>query len=133
MRLSRKVEYALMAIKVMSQDEELQRITSAKELSDQLGCSFEALAKVMQVLAQAHWVSSVTGVKGGYRIEKAARYATLYDLMELFEGPLAVTKCLEHGGDCDLLRSCQIHASMQALNQRIVQFYKSLRLQEVVS
>jgi Rrf2 family transcriptional regulator, nitric oxide-sensitive transcriptional repressor len=50
-RLNRKVEYALMALKVMAQ-KRAGELTSAKEVVEKTGCPFDATARVLQQMAQ---------------------------------------------------------------------------------
>ncbi len=70
-----------------------QRLTN-QEIAEMLGASGHHLAKVMQRLAKAELVDSVSGPCGGFTLKKPAKETSLLAVYEAIEGPLVRRGCL---------------------------------------
>lgn len=129
-RLNRKVEYALMALKIMAHKRPGE-LTSAKEVSDTAGCPFDATARVLQRLAQAEILRSEQGAHGGYLLTRDLSRLSLLELMELILGKISAAKCL-HGGGCELESSCNILTPVSILNRKYQEFYQGITVAELL-
>jgi Rrf2 family protein len=76
------------------------------------------MAKHMQALARAGVVESVRGAHGGYRLARAPREISLWDIVEAIEGGEPAFRCVEirQQGPCvtpqgDFRKPCEIHAA----------------------
>jgi Rrf2 family protein len=130
-RLNRKVEYALMALKVMAQKRPGE-LTSAKEIVDQTGCPFDATARVLQQMAQRQVLRSEQGAHGGYVLIRDLSRLSIFELMELLLGKIAVARCLEGEADCELKAKCNIISPVATLNRRLAEFYQELTVGEIL-
>lgn len=132
-RLNRKVEYALMGLKIMAVKRPGE-LTSAKEIVESTGSPFDATARVLQQMAQKGILRSEQGAHGGYVVIRDLAKVSLYELMELIMGPLAVAKCVgeDAGGSCDLRQKCNITSPVGLLNRKIGEFYQSLSIAELL-
>ena len=127
-RLSRNVEYALMALVYLSCQK--NRTVSVREMVQQLHCPFDPLSKVLQKMSEKSWVSSQKGVRGGYVLLGDLKDHSLYDLMKVLLEPTEIVNCLS--GHCDFLENCLIKAPLKELNDQFINFYKSLSLNEIL-
>ena len=66
LKINKKVEYALMALKFMAEEKAIGKITSAREICDKFNTPFDTTAKVMQAMNHHKILNSVKGTKGGY-------------------------------------------------------------------
>lgn len=133
-RINRKLEYALIALKHMSAKSPGE-LSSAKEISEQHQCPFDATAKVMQVMASKGLLKSEQGVHGGYQIIRDLNKVSVHDLMEMIVGPVELARCLnsvEGEPPCDMVGACIIQSPMATLNSRLEQFYRSLSLADLL-
>jgi Rrf2 family nitric oxide-sensitive transcriptional repressor len=130
-RMSRKIEYSLMALKFMTK-KALGELTTAKEVSDALHTPFDATARVMQVMAQKGLLKSEQGAFGGYQIAKDLAKVSLLDLIQFVEGPTALVKCLQSEEPCEIRGQCNIVSPIQTLNVKMKAFYQSLSLKEIL-
>lgn len=128
-KMNRKVEYALIALKHMSQKTPGE-LTSAKEVVEATGVPFDATARVMQQLSQAGILRSEQGARGGYSIIKDLSKSSFHDLIEVILGPTGISKCIH--GECELISSCNIVSPVAVLNKRLIDFYRSLSLRELL-
>ena len=76
------------------------------------------MAKHMQALARAGVVESVRGAGGGYRLARAPRDISLWDIVEAIEGVEPAFRCVEirQQGPCvtpqgDFRKPCEIHSA----------------------
>lgn len=130
-KVQRKIEYALMALKVMS----LKRpgeLTSAKEVADSVHAPFDVMARVLQVLAQKGILRAEQGAQGGYQITRDLTKVTVHDLVTLLQGPVEIAKCLQKDEACEIQGSCNIISPIQNLNHKLNEFYRGLTVQDVL-
>ena len=131
-KINRKLEYALMALKHMSQKIPGE-LTSAKEVSDSFHTPFDATARVMQQMAQKGGILRAEyGANGGYQITKDLAKVSIHDLLEVIEGPTALVKCLHKEAPCEIQGTCNIVSPVTTLNTKLTEFYKSLSLKDLL-
>ena len=128
-KINRKVEYALMVLKLMS-ERTAQELTTAREVCDRFKTPFDTTAKVMQHLNLAGVLASVKGVKGGYFLQQDLSTLSYLQLVELIEGKAFHQDC--HEGPCELLGSCNISRPIQRLNHYLTNIFSSLSVQELL-
>ena len=104
MRFHRDVEYALIALAVMTRD---PRVHSARELSDAHNVPYGLLCKILQRLAAARIVESIQGPRGGYRLIQDPTSVSLSTIMDAVHGEQHVAPCLDEG-DCGRIQGCTI-------------------------
>lgn len=131
-KINRKLEYALMALRHMSQKTPGE-LTTAKEVSEAFHTPFDATARVMQAMAARGMLRVEHGASGGYQITKDLSKTSLYELVEIIEGPTALVKCLHKTDEsCEIQRTCNIVSPITNLNKRLNTFYKSVSLRELL-
>lgn len=107
-------------------------LTSAKEVAESYQAPFDATARVMQLMAQRGILKSEQGANGGYQITKDLSKVTLQDLMDVIQGPTQIAKCIHSEEPCELQNNCNIISPVQALNQKLNEFYRNLTLKELL-
>lgn len=130
-RLNRKLEYALIALKHMS-NKIPGELTSATEVSETYSTPFDATARAMQVMANQGWLKSEQGVAGGYQITKDLGKINLYEFSEVIEGRTAIAKCFHKESPCEIQGTCNIVSPVTNLNNMLVGFYKSVSLKDLL-
>ncbi len=92
MQYSVGVEYALHCL-VYLIDVSSNESVGIKDLAEFQGLSETFLSKVFGKLSKAGIVSSVPGVKGGYRLSKSPEDISFWDVIEAVEGPKPIFQC----------------------------------------
>ena len=132
-KISRKVEYALMALKHLDQ-QPADHLTSTKELCDQQEVSFEVVAKVMQSLNGAGILRSEQGAHGGYRIARPLAEVSLHEVNEAVVGPLQFAYCLHSDSvRCMLTGSCNVISPVVNLSRRIQALFHDVSVAELLA
>jgi Rrf2 family protein len=132
LNLSKKMEYALIALTHLAKAEGV-RAVSAKELAEAYEIPSELLAKVMQRLAKAELVTSTAGPTGGYRLARTAEQIRISAIIEAIEGTqAALVPCLRtNHADCDHSDRCTIQKPLTRLNARIAEMLHRVTLAEI--
>src|SRR6266699_4101813 len=100
LRLSKKADYALMAMKHLALREE-RGSSSAREIAEQYDIPIELLAKVLQRLVRRGLLASHQGTRGGYQLMRAPTDISVADVIQAIEGPVTVTACSSEENQCE--------------------------------
>lgn len=130
LKLSRKTEYALMALRHLH-SKSTGELTSSKEIAGTYRIPGELLAKTLQHLAREGIVETVQGPHGGYRLKANLDLISLSDFIELLEGPVALTDC-SIDKDCDQLQTCTIRIPIHRINEKMKDIFSNTTLAEVM-
>ncbi|MDI6765859.1 MAG: Rrf2 family transcriptional regulator [Bacteroidota bacterium] len=114
-QLSKKVEYALIAIRHMVSGGK-GKIYTTKEIADRYQLPYELLAKIMQKLSKQGFITSYQGVNGGYMLVHNPAEMKVADIIHTIEGKPAVTivQC-----ESSSLEECSIHTTCTIKNPLI--------------
>ena len=131
-RLNRKVEYALMALKIMTRKQRGE-FTSANEIVEETGSPFDATARVLQRMGQCGLLQSEHGAHGGYKLVGNLQSLSMFELTEMILGEQATARCLQANGDCELVSRCNIVHPVSQLNQRFIEFYRNITIADLLN
>ncbi|KAA3617517.1 MAG: Rrf2 family transcriptional regulator [Calditrichaeota bacterium] len=134
LRLSKKVEYALIALMDLANNSETDPVTT-KALASSYQIPQELLGKVMQNLTKNGILNSVQGVKGGYILGQDPENIKLMQIIEILEGPISITSCghldeIEDCG-CDLLSTCTIKSPMEIIQAELEKYFTGISLKDL--
>ena len=90
LRLSKKAEYALMALKDLALRPAAEA-ASAREIAERYGIPVELMAKVLQRLVRQDLLASHHGTRGGYHLARSPERISVADIIEAIDGPVMVT------------------------------------------
>ena len=130
LRVTKLTDYATVLMTVLAQ--EAGTVLSASELAARAGLEPSTVAKVMKPLAQSGLAESVRGANGGYRLVRDPESITLADVVEAMEGPLAMTECSIHEGQCGIETSCGVRANWLRVNDVIADALRGVTLAGMV-
>ena len=129
LRVTKLTDYATLVMTVLATTPAV--VLSAAELAERAGIELPTAAKVLKPLAQAGLVEGFRGANGGYRLARDAREITLADIVEAMEGPLAMTECSIHEGQCGIEESCNVRGNWQRINDVIAKALHDISLHEM--
>ena len=99
MRITLESDYALRILSTLAlHDEKID----AKTLSDEISVTQRFTLKILHKLVQKDFVKSYKGVQGGYKLNVSPDEITLKDVIELIDGPIAISRCLESNESCSM-------------------------------
>lgn len=133
LKINKKVEYALMALKYIA-DSDQTRLISAREICDEFATPFDTTAKVMQVMNNHGILKSVKGIKGGYSLLRPLHDISYMELVMMIEGKEELGKaCISTKGKCELFDKCNIISPVEQLNQKLNSYLMTLSLEELLN
>tara|TARA_B100001250_G_scaffold89922_1_gene74690 strand:+ start:673 stop:1071 length:399 start_codon:yes stop_codon:yes gene_type:complete len=129
LKITRKVEYALIALRHMQHSPE-GSVASTREIAKQHGIPQHILAKTLQQMARKNMIEAIKGPLGGYKISVDLDQISLKDFFEKLEGPLGLMDCY-FNTDCVQMKSCNILTPIQRINQNMRDMFSKTTLQEI--
>ena len=131
-RISKKVEYALMALKFISNSD--HKLVTAREISDKRHIPYELLSKILQKLKNENILVSNQGTNGGYSLNKKPEEIPLYNLIVVIDGDTSIAECLHEGGDkdCCLVDTCSIKSPITQLQREVEELFKRKTISDFV-
>lgn len=135
LQFNRKTEYAFLAIEYIARkaDELPSSVTSTREISEAYKMPYPLLAKIMQQLSNRGLIKSVQGTKGGYVLAKKAENISVVDVVEIFDGRVAVADCFkEEKITCPQWDGCHIRDPFYELNMKIYQMLAETSMADLI-
>jgi FeS assembly SUF system regulator len=116
-RISRLTDYGTLILVFLTGRE--QRLCSASEIATGTHVAQPTTQKLLKVLAKAGLVDSVRGTDGGYRLARDPDSITTAQILDVLEGPVAITECSTDDSACELEPICQVGSAWQKINGAI--------------
>lgn len=132
LRLSKKTDYALMAMKHLALQGD-RGSSSAREIAEQYDIPVELMAKVLQQLARKGLLASHQGTRGGYQLARSAMTISVADVIQAVDGPLTVTACSTDDHGCDQYTKCNVRDPLWRIKDRILQALAACSIFEMAS
>lgn len=131
LRVTKLTDYATVVLTVLAADPE--SVLSASELAERAGLETPTVSKLLKPLAQAGLVAGFRGANGGYRLARAADAIGLIEIVEAMEGPLAMTECSIHTGNCAIEGQCGVRANWRRINDVVVDALRGVTLAQMLA
>jgi Rrf2 family protein len=138
LRLTKKADYGLMALKYLAEQREKpssatgNNAQSAKDIAEAYHIPPQLLAKILQTLAKAGILVSHAGTYGGYALARDARDISAFEVIRAIDGPLFITSCITIHGTCDLAGHCTIKEPLRKVNDSITELLSGIRIADLV-
>jgi Rrf2 family protein len=120
LRLSKKADYALIAMKHLARKSSGAPSTSAREIAEEYDIPIELMAKVLQRLVRTGLLASTQGTRGGYTLLRPSAAITVGDVIQAVDGPFTVTACSTDNHACDQYSKCSVRDPLWQLRERLV-------------
>lgn len=130
LKLTRKLEYALIALRHMQDKGDV--LSSTKEIADMYLIPQELLAKTLQQMARLNYIKAAQGPQGGYRVLKGLTEISMTQFMEDLEGPIGIVDC-NINSDCIQLDNCNIRMPLKQINSNIRAIFNEIRVGDITS
>ena len=132
LRLSKKADYALMAMKHLAIKSDVAS-TSAREIAEHFDIPIELMAKVLQRLARSGLLTSHQGTRGGYTLAKPTSAISVADIIQAIDGPLTVTACSTEDEQCEQFTKCNVRDPLWRIKDRILLALSTCSLAEIAT
>src|ERR1700678_47975 len=117
LRMGKLTDYATVVLATLAQEPARHR--AAAELAERTRLSRPTVSKVLKELQRAGMVISSRGAQGGYRLARAPEQITAAQILDVFEGPIAITECSGASSQCGIERQCRVGGAWERANAAI--------------
>ena len=130
-RLSKMTDYGVVVLGQLVGQR--GRLLSAPEIAEGTGLAGATVSQVLKTLAAAGVVVSHRGARGGYEMAREPQNITVRELVVAFEGPLAVTACVDGATDnCSVESLCLLAGGWEQVNTAIRAALDSVTLADLL-
>jgi Rrf2 family iron-sulfur cluster assembly transcriptional regulator len=103
----------------------------AAQIAREIGAPQNYLGKLLNTLANAGLLVSQKGFGGGFRLAKAARKISLYDVVEPIDKVSRWGDCLLGRGKCREDKPCTLHHRWKKVREGYLDFLKTTTLEDL--
>jgi len=121
MRVTQEADYAIRICLIL---DSLGEKTGAAVIAEQACITPKIALKVLRKLNTAGYVRSYKGVSGGYELTRAGDEIKILELIELIDGPVRISKCLDCDHDCSknpCKTDCKMHIAFGVINKKLIE------------
>jgi FeS assembly SUF system regulator len=129
LRMGKLTDYATVVLACLAQDPE--RHCAAAELAGRTRLNGPTVSKILKELQRAGMVISSRGALGGYRLARRPELITAAQILDVFEGPVALTECSASVSHCGIEKLCRVSGAWQRVNAAIRQALEDVTLQQL--
>ncbi|KAB8318423.1 SUF system Fe-S cluster assembly regulator [Tolypothrix campylonemoides VB511288] len=130
LRVAKLTDYATLVLTVMAAEPDA--VLSATGLAERAGLEATTVSKVLKPLAQAGLVDGFRGAHGGYRLARPPAAIGLIEIVEAMEGPLGMTECSVHDGNCTIEGRCNVRANWRRINDVVIDALRTVTLAQML-
>ena len=129
LKLGKLADYGTMIVTVLAA--EPARLHSAHDLAARTHVAAPTVSKLLKQLTKGGLVESLRGAHGGYKLSRPAEAITVADVIAVIDGPIGLTQCSVHKGDCAVESTCGVRGNWRLINTAIHQALKSVSLADM--
>ena len=134
LKLSKKSEYALMAVRYLAINSN-GKYATARDISKFYDIPFELVAKVLQQLVKKNLISSSQGVRGGYSLVKAPELISLMEIIIAVEDNYQITNCMNEKSsekECSHFDCCIIRDPLIKVQREIDKVFQNMKVNQIL-
>lgn len=129
-RLSRLTDYGIMLLTLIARDRQ-NAPRSAREVADRARLPRPTVSKLLKALAHGGLLETHRGVRGGFRLAKPAEEVSVADIIAALEGPIGITECTAHPGQCGVEPLCPVKTNWKRINRAVLEALDGISLAEM--
>lgn len=131
LRLNKLTDYAVVTLTRMA-GAPGETFTTPR-LAGETAVPIPTVAKLMKQLSKGGLVSSQRGATGGYMLGRPPEQITVAEVIEVMEGPISLTACVEGADDsCSVVALCPMSGNWNKVNSVIHEALKGLTLADMM-
>ena len=129
MLITRRSDYAMRICRVLRDG----KVHNVREICQREDITRAFAYKILRELEMADLVNSERGNQGGYYLNKSLDKLTLYDIVSITEGDLAILHCMKE----DCVRNpesmpCKVHQEIERIQTILIDEMKRKTIEEIM-
>lgn len=130
LRLTKLTDYGILLLTHMATDEE--RLFASNDLAGATRIPSPTVSKVLQTLLAAGLLESIRGARGGYRLARPADTISVREIINCFEGKIALTECNLGDSECEQLPYCATQNNWKKINGAVKDALQNITLKDML-
>ncbi len=134
MRITQEADYALRIVCILAKE---AGVLDAKTVADKTMVTPRFALKILRKLTMGNMVRSYKGANGGYELALRAEDITVKDVIELIDGPIEISKCIDADHICSrqgLDKSgCILHHIFSEISAQVSQKLDLVKISDINS
>ncbi|HEX5809265.1 MAG TPA: Rrf2 family transcriptional regulator [Anaerolineales bacterium] len=121
LKINRQTDYAVRIVLALAKQGESARLSSG-EIQREMQIPPSIMPRIVALLARAELVNTFPGRDGGLMLPRPAAQITLKDVVEVVEGPILLSDCLqvEKEEDCPFQSQCPVRSKWGRVQMAIL-------------
>jgi Rrf2 family protein len=132
MQLTRAADYAVRVMLHLASQPE-GAVVSRTVLAKAADAPESFLSKILQALGRAGLIQARRGVVGGFLLLPRGARASLLDVVESIDGPIALNVCVTSGAYCERHGECAAHRVWLKAQSAMLSVLREAKIAEMVS
>ncbi len=128
--ITKKAEYAITALAELARQGKGVKMTTG-EIARRKGIPANLIVQLISRLREAGWVISTRGPAGGVELALDPGEVTLKQVIELFDGPIGITRCLLQDGPCNSRTDCRLRGIWAKAQSQMVSVLDGVTIKEL--
>jgi Rrf2 family protein len=111
LRINRQTDYAVRVLLALATREANMRLSST-QIREEMLIPKSFMPRIVAQLANSGLVKTFAGRDGGLQLARPAAQISIRDVVEVFEGPLLLSECMQAHGedDCPFAGNCHVRS-----------------------
>jgi Rrf2 family protein len=130
MEISRRTDYAIRLIAALLQNE--GRPLSVRQAALMQGVPYAFARSIQHDLTRSGVLASVRGAHGGMLLAADPNELTLYQLIEVVQGPVSIAICTTDKDWCMRRKGCQFHRVWEGANSLLKDYLTSVTIKDLL-
>jgi FeS assembly SUF system regulator len=132
-RLSRLSDYGIVLMALLAgRAGEAGAPHNAREVAAEAHLPLPVVSKILKSLARRGLLVSHRGAKGGYSLARPPEQISAAEMIAALEGPIGLTECSAHPGQCVQESSCHVREPWQRINAAVRRALADVTLADLV-
>ncbi len=129
LRLTKLTDYGILLMTHMASSE--QGRFTAGGLAEITRIPAPTVSKILQMLLHEGLLDSTRGAKGGYSLSRSPTDININEIIQVFEGSLALTECNLDSSSCDQHDVCSTSGNWKRINRAVGQALQDISLSDM--
>ena len=129
-RIGRLTDYGMIILAFMARTPD--RLFQARSIAEHTSIAGPTVAKLLKKLSKNNLLTSHRGTHGGYRLSLDPKSITIAELIQVLEGPIALTDCGLGQNLCPKEDSCSLKSPWLKINRILSDALSALTLADLV-
>jgi FeS assembly SUF system regulator len=131
-RLSRISDYGIVLMACLAEQPADSQL-SARDIAERTQLPLPVVSKILKALAREGLLISQRGPRGGYSLARRPQEINVVEMITALEGPIGLTECAMHPGNCAQEARCHVRKPWQQINHVVRSALARVTLAELAS